>query len=162
MNFYQTILSADIPMSYLMAMSFLAFYPVATALVWVSNSLLFFFRREWQQEPGLYHLDAYPKVSVVIPAFCEGDTITETINSVLEMDYPFMEVVVVDDASTDDTADRVMPFVEQGKARLIRKTANEGRAMALNEGKLVFEGTPAEIDDAKFKEIYGKEAERVG
>jgi phosphonate transport system ATP-binding protein len=36
------------------------------------------------------------------------------------------------------------------------------RVIALNEGKLVFEGSPEEIDDAKFKEIYGKEAERVG
>ncbi|MFW2338723.1 MAG: phosphonate ABC transporter ATP-binding protein [Acidimicrobiia bacterium] len=36
------------------------------------------------------------------------------------------------------------------------------RAIALNEGKLVFEGAPSDIDDAKFKEIYGKEAERVG
>ena len=36
------------------------------------------------------------------------------------------------------------------------------RVIALNEGQLVFEGAPAEIDDAKFKEIYGKEAERVG
>jgi len=36
------------------------------------------------------------------------------------------------------------------------------RVIALNEGKLVFEGTPQEIDDDKFKEIYGKEAERVG
>ena len=36
------------------------------------------------------------------------------------------------------------------------------KAIALNEGKLVFEGPPSEIDDEKFKEIYGKEAERVG
>ncbi|UCF59816.1 MAG: phosphonate ABC transporter ATP-binding protein [Anaerolineaceae bacterium] len=36
------------------------------------------------------------------------------------------------------------------------------RAIALNEGKLMFDGTPEEIDDDKFKEIYGKEAERVG
>ena len=36
------------------------------------------------------------------------------------------------------------------------------RVIALNDGKLVFEGTPEEIDDDKFKEIYGKEAERVG
>ena len=36
------------------------------------------------------------------------------------------------------------------------------RVIALNEGKLVFEGSPKEIDDDKFKEIYGKEAERVG
>ncbi len=36
------------------------------------------------------------------------------------------------------------------------------RAIALNEGKLMFDGSPKDIDDEKFKEIYGKEAERVG
>ena len=36
------------------------------------------------------------------------------------------------------------------------------RVIALNEGKLMFSGPPAAIDDAKFKEIYGQEAERVG
>jgi len=36
------------------------------------------------------------------------------------------------------------------------------RVIALKDGSLMFEGTPAEIDDAKFRDIYGKEAERVG
>lgn len=36
------------------------------------------------------------------------------------------------------------------------------RAIALNDGKLMFDGPPRDIDDAKFKEIYGKDAERVG
>ena len=36
------------------------------------------------------------------------------------------------------------------------------RAVALNEGRLVFDGLPPEIDDARFKEIYGREAERIG
>lgn len=36
------------------------------------------------------------------------------------------------------------------------------RVIALNEGRLVFEGLPGEIDDEKFKDIYGREAERVG
>ena len=36
------------------------------------------------------------------------------------------------------------------------------RAIALNAGRLVFDGLPGEIDDQRFKEIYGKEAERVG
>ncbi|OQX63216.1 MAG: phosphonate ABC transporter ATP-binding protein [Anaerolinea sp. 4484_236] len=36
------------------------------------------------------------------------------------------------------------------------------RAIALNGGKLMFDGPPAEIDDDKFREIYGKDAERVG
>ncbi len=36
------------------------------------------------------------------------------------------------------------------------------RVIALNNGQMVFDGLPSEIDDAKFKEIYGKDAERVG
>lgn len=36
------------------------------------------------------------------------------------------------------------------------------RAIALNDGKLVFDGEPSLIDDDRFKAIYGEEAERVG
>jgi phosphonate transport system ATP-binding protein len=36
------------------------------------------------------------------------------------------------------------------------------RAIALNQGELVFDGAPQAIDDARFKDIYGQEAERVG
>jgi len=36
------------------------------------------------------------------------------------------------------------------------------RVIALNEGRLVFEGLPSAIDDTRFKDIYGQEAERVG
>lgn len=36
------------------------------------------------------------------------------------------------------------------------------RVIALNQGNLVFDGLPGQIDDAKFKEIYGRDAERVG
>jgi phosphonate transport system ATP-binding protein len=43
---------------------------------------------------------------------------------------------------------------------LVHRYAN--KAIALNQGRLVFEGVPSQIDDDKFKEIYGKEAERIG
>jgi phosphonate transport system ATP-binding protein len=43
---------------------------------------------------------------------------------------------------------------------LVHKYAD--RAIALNQGKLMFDGSPEEIDDSKFKDIYGKEAERIG
>jgi phosphonate transport system ATP-binding protein len=36
------------------------------------------------------------------------------------------------------------------------------RAIALNQGQLVYDGLPSGIDDQRFKEIYGKEAERIG
>ncbi|MCE7860274.1 MAG: phosphonate ABC transporter ATP-binding protein [Chloroflexi bacterium CFX2] len=43
---------------------------------------------------------------------------------------------------------------------LVHRYAN--RVIALKEGILMFDGLPAEIDDAKFKDIYGRDAERVG
>jgi phosphonate transport system ATP-binding protein len=43
---------------------------------------------------------------------------------------------------------------------LVHRYADQ--VIALNDGKLMFEGTPEQIDDAMFKEIYGQEAERVG
>jgi phosphonate transport system ATP-binding protein len=36
------------------------------------------------------------------------------------------------------------------------------RVVALNQGRLMFDGMPKDIDDAKFKDIYGRDAERVG
>lgn len=36
------------------------------------------------------------------------------------------------------------------------------RVVALKGGELVFDGSPQEIDDARFKEIYGEEAQRIG
>ena len=36
------------------------------------------------------------------------------------------------------------------------------QVIALNGGELVFQGKPEEIDDVRFKEIYGKDAERIG
>lgn len=43
---------------------------------------------------------------------------------------------------------------------LVHKYAD--RVVALNEGNLMFDGLPQDIDDTKFKEIYGRDAERVG
>jgi phosphonate transport system ATP-binding protein len=36
------------------------------------------------------------------------------------------------------------------------------RAIALNKGRLVFDGLPQDINDDRFREIYGQEAERIG
>ncbi|MEM8856811.1 MAG: phosphonate ABC transporter ATP-binding protein [Chloroflexota bacterium] len=36
------------------------------------------------------------------------------------------------------------------------------QVIALNEGQLVFQGKPEEIDDQRFQDIYGKDAERIG
>lgn len=43
------------------------------------------------------------KVSFIIPAFNEGDCILKTIDSILDDDYPNLEVIIVNDGSTDNT-----------------------------------------------------------
>ncbi|MEN8374992.1 MAG: glycosyltransferase [Gemmatimonadota bacterium] len=77
-----------------------------------------------------------PPVSVLIPAFNEGRVIQDAIRSVLRLDYPRLEVLVIDDGSTDDTAARASALEgRHGKAtvRVVSK-ANAGKAAALNTG----------------------------
>jgi cellulose synthase/poly-beta-1,6-N-acetylglucosamine synthase-like glycosyltransferase len=56
--------------------------------------------------PGMYSR-LMPPVTVVIPAYNEETTIISTVDSVLQLDYPNLEVVVVNDGSTDETLDRL-------------------------------------------------------
>ncbi|WP_457033697.1 bifunctional polysaccharide deacetylase/glycosyltransferase family 2 protein [Kitasatospora sp. P5_F3] len=70
-------------------------------------------------------------VTVLVPAYNERECIANTLNSLAASDYP-IEVIVIDDGSSDGTADIVeemdLPFV-----RLIRKV-NGGKSSALNVG----------------------------
>jgi biofilm PGA synthesis N-glycosyltransferase PgaC len=122
---------------YWVMLTFFGFYPIFSAVVWVSTSLIYFFSKERmgeEKEAALYALpEPPPMVSVLIPAYCEEKGIEEILEAAMRIDYPLFEIVVVDDGSTDGTVARVMPYVERGKVRLVRKTVNEGKAMALND-----------------------------
>ena len=48
--------------------------------------------------------DYYLPVSIIVPAYNEGITIEATVRSLLALDYRLYEIIVVDDGSTDDTA----------------------------------------------------------
>ena len=118
---------------YLIALIFFAWYPIFSSMMWIVTSLIYFFRRERRQGEEFYKLDAYPSVTVLIPAYNEERNIENTLRAATSIDYPEYEVVVVDDASTDRTAEIIIHYVNRGKVRLIRKLVNEGKAMALND-----------------------------
>jgi len=73
-----------------------------------------------------------PLVSVVIPAYNRAQTITACVGSVLEQGYENLEVIVVDDGSSDDTA-RVVEEMTDPRVRLIRQ-GNAGANVARNTG----------------------------
>ena len=70
-------------------------------------------------------------VSAVIPAYNYGHFVTEAVKSALNQTYPNVEVIVVDDGSTDGTADILKPF--DSRIRYLYQ-ANKGLSAARNTG----------------------------
>jgi len=91
-----------------------------------------------------------PLVSVVVPAFNASATIREALESVLAQSYRNVEVIVVDDGSTDDTAEIAEAFVcRDARLRVIRQP-NGGVASARNRGLCAAKGkyfAPIDSDD---------------
>jgi cellulose synthase/poly-beta-1,6-N-acetylglucosamine synthase-like glycosyltransferase/peptidoglycan/xylan/chitin deacetylase (PgdA/CDA1 family) len=74
----------------------------------------------------------HPTVTVVIPAYNEGVVVCNTVQSVLESSYPNLEIMVVDDGSTDDTFIRLQEkYAAHPQVTLIHKE-NGGKSTALN------------------------------
>ena len=72
-----------------------------------------------------------PLVSIVIPAFQSARTIASTLESALAQTWPKIEIIVVDDGSTDGLEQAVQPFAD--RVRLVRQT-NQGAPSARNNG----------------------------
>lgn len=79
--------------------------------------------------------DFNPPVSLILPAYNEEEIIGKSVSSGLEQDYVNLEILVVDDGSTDKTAEIVKKYVEHDKrVTLIQHNANLGKPEALNTG----------------------------
>jgi len=72
------------------------------------------------------------KFSVVIPTYNEENDIAITLDSLVSLNYPDVEIIVVDD-STDSTPNIVSQYAEQG-VRLIQPEKRGGRCEARNRG----------------------------
>jgi glycosyltransferase involved in cell wall biosynthesis len=83
------------------------------------------------QNPKL--LPEQPPISIVIPCFNYGHYLAECIQSALNQTYPNLEVIVIDDESTDNTSDVAKQFSKVKYLR-IKHRGNKTPAHALNVG----------------------------
>ncbi len=85
--------------------------------------------------PNTRHITIDGLVSVVMPAYNAARTIGDSITSVLGQTYRELELIVVDDGSTDDTRAMVdgLAMIDP-RIRLVLMTANAGVAAARNAG----------------------------
>ncbi len=79
----------------------------------------------------------FPLVSIIVPAHNEEEYIEESIRSLLNSDYPNLEIIVIDDGSTDKTHEIASKFLPKIK---LFKTNKGGKGKALNFGILKAKG----------------------
>ncbi|TLS45244.1 glycosyltransferase [Streptomyces montanus] len=111
---------------------------VAGALGVVRLLVLVFFarahvRRLTRFRPGAPWLrEINDPVTILIPAYNEEAGIESTIHSLLASTHRYLQIIVIDDGSTDQTAD-LATWINDPRVRVIRQP-NSGKAAALNTG----------------------------
>lgn len=111
---------------------------IAGALGVLRLVLLVFFarahvRRLERSRPGAPWLrEVTEPVTVLVPAYNEEAGIESTVRSLLASDYPELQIVVIDDGSTDRTAE-IAEDIGDPRVLVVRKP-NGGKAEALNTG----------------------------
>src|SRR5687768_8397891 len=86
-----------------------------------------------------------PRVSVVIPCYNGEQFIREAIGSALSQTYPDLEIIVIDDGSTDGSLDRIRSF---GKGIRWESGPNRGGCAARNRGIELARGDWVQFLDA--------------
>jgi glycosyltransferase involved in cell wall biosynthesis len=93
------------------------------------------------------------RLSVIIPAFNEEDTIDDIIERVRSVDLggAQLEVVVVDDASTDGTRERLQKYSDDPEICVLRHETNQGKGSAIRTGIERVTGDLVIIQDADLE-----------
>ena len=82
-------------------------------------------------------MNSKPLVSAIIPTYNRAHIVCESVESALRQTYSKLEVIVVDDGSTDGTAERLRQYGD--KIRFVAQ-ANAGPAAARNRGIAMAQG----------------------
>jgi biofilm PGA synthesis N-glycosyltransferase PgaC len=120
-------------------LDFVFFWPLFMSVLWVTGGLYFWFQLErhwsWDKETPPPSLAGEPLISILIPCFNEERNARETISAALDQRYKNIEVIAINDGSSDNTADVLQQLAqEQPRLRVINLAENQGKAVALKAG----------------------------
>ncbi|MYN12056.1 poly-beta-1,6 N-acetyl-D-glucosamine synthase [Pusillimonas sp. TS35] len=121
-------------------LAFVFIYPLFMSVIWMAGGLYFWahWERKWNWRPYRPpELKGNPLVTIVIPCYNEARHAEETIMAALGQDYRNIEVIAVNDGSSDETAqlfDRLT--TRDPRLRVIHLARNQGKAMALRMGAM--------------------------
>ncbi len=104
-------------------------------------------------------------VSVIIPCYNGAKTIDRAIRSVYAQNYPKMELIVVDDGSSDQSKEKILawnqPFAEAGYSLKYIYQENQGPAEAVNTALQYVTGEFLMLLDADDEYLEGAVSERI-
>ncbi|MFV0138063.1 glycosyltransferase [Streptomyces sp. HMX87] len=112
---------------------FVVFYPVATGAVWIAGGLLF----RLLEERSVIRVPAggWPGVTVLVPAYNEEAVIARCVEALRRVDYPQLEVLILNDGSTDGTVRAAVDAAAgDPRVRVLDDGVNLGKADRLNDG----------------------------
>ena len=133
------------------------FYAILVHIVWFLSTYfvivfmlaLFYNRKKLYDSPEFGKKDQLPKVSIIVPAYNEEESIADCIESLKGIDYPkdLYEAIIVNDGSIDKTADIVRKRISKSFI-LVDNGKNKGKAESLNQGISMAKGAYIACMDA--------------
>ncbi len=108
-------------------------------------------KRKLKKHPIVINENYKPLVTIMIPAHNEEAVISNTVENVLNLDYPNFEVIVIDDRSSDNTASVIKELeakYEQVRALIREKGAFPGKSAVLNDAFKMANGEAVLVFDA--------------
>jgi len=125
-------------------LSFLFFYPLFMSGLWIFGGLYFWWH--WERKWGWWgagrarevpDLPGNPLITILVPCHNEADNGEDTLLAALNQNYQNIEVIAINDGSTDNTAELLNKMArEHKKLRVIHLASNQGKAVALRAGAL--------------------------
>lgn len=124
-------------------LDFVFFWPLFMSILWSIGGLYFCFQLErrwsWGKAPPM--LKGNPLISILIPCFNEGKNARETIEAALAQRYANIEVIAINDGSSDNTAQILHQLSQEyPRLRVIHLAENQGKAVALKAGAAAARG----------------------